>query len=172
MKRFAFLLIITLFLLSCTEKSAKNNEPIVLDSLKREELKITIINDSAQTNHITDNHTSFWVPTQNQLDTIDSILEKAITDNYKSYYRHLKPNTFKSYYRQYVTYTEANGDSIVFINAFLKNNFCPLPGDNVRKRDDWQYYLIKAKDGGDSFWHVTINLTQRRYFYFIVNGVA
>ncbi len=84
MKRFAFLLIITLFLLSCTEKSAKNNEPIVLDSLKREELKITIINDSAQTNHITDNHTSFWVPTQNQLDTIDSILEKAITDNYKA----------------------------------------------------------------------------------------
>ena len=71
MKRIIYLTILGFFLVSCIHKEAKKNELIKLDSLKREELKITIINDSLQTNHIAKEFISFWMPTYNQIDTIN-----------------------------------------------------------------------------------------------------
>ena len=171
MKRIIYLTILGFFLVSCIHKEAKKNELIKLDSLKREELKITIINDSLQTNRFAKEFISFWIPTYNQIDTINSIIRKAIKANNKEYDIHLKPDSLKSYYRQYVCYTEANGDSIAFINAFLKIDFRHLPGDG-RKRDDWQYYLIRVKDGGEFYWHIKVNLTKKKYYNFVVNGDA
>ena len=171
MKRIIYITILGFFFVSCIHKEVNKNELINLDSLKREELKITIINDSMQTNHITKEFISFWIPTYNQIDTINSIIRKAIKENSKKYYIHLKPDSLKSYYRQYVCYTETNGDSIAFINAFLKIDFLPLPGD-VRKRDDWQYYLIRVQDGGEFYWHIKVNLTKKNYYKFTVNGDA
>jgi len=172
MRQLAYLIILTLTFLSCIQRDIDMKAKIALDSLKREELKITIINDTNQTKYITDNYTSSWTPTLNQLLTIDSILEKAIRDNGKDYYRHLKPITFKNYYRQYVCYIENNGDSVAFINAFYKIDFRPMPGDSVKRRDDWQFYLIEVKDGGDCYWNISINLSKKKYYNFIVNGNA
>ena len=133
--------------------------------------KIALINDSTQTKYITNSFSSFWVPTQNQLYTIDSIIEQAILENGKDYYKHLKPGSVKHYYRQYICYTDAKGDSIAFINAFWEIDFLPLPGD-IRKRDDWQFNLIKVFDGGDRYWQVWINFSEKRYYNFNVNGEA
>jgi len=149
---------------------------MALDTLKFNKFpiftnKITIINDSTQSKYIADSFTSFWVPTQNQLDTIDSIIEQAIRENGKDYYKYLKPDSVKQYYRQYICYTDTKGDSIAFINAFLKIDFLPLPGD-VRKRDDWRYNLIKVFDGGDRYWQIWINFSKKRYYNFHVNGEA
>ena len=171
MRQFAYLVILGQFFLCCTHKNVKKSESIELDSLKREELKITIINDSAQVKYIADSFVLFWIPTQNQLDLIDSIGKQAIKENGKDYYRHLKPDSLKHYYRQYICYTDSNGDSIAFINAFLKNIFLPLPGD-IRKIDDWQYYLIEVNDGGENYWRIFINITKKRYYNFNVNGEA
>lgn len=171
MRQFAYLVILGQLFFCCTYKDVNKSEKVELDSLKREELKITFINDSTQTKYLADSFVSFWTPTQNQLVMTDSIVKQAIRENGKDYYSHLKPDSLKQYYRQYICYIDAKGDSIAFINAFLKIDFLPLPGD-VRKRDDWQFNLIKVLDGGDRYWQIWINFSEKRYYNFNVNGEA
>lgn len=173
----AFLGLFLIGLLVCTCKNTETKKVILIDkdSLNREELKSTVINDSMETKWITDDCKHFWTPSRNQLDIADSLTVKAIKMNYKKYYKHLKPDSFKDFYKQYVCYIDSKGDSIIYLNAicyigndivFDKNNKA------TQTRFDWQNHLFIVDDGGDCFWSIYINFSKRISFRFSVNGVA
>jgi len=153
----------------------KHIAAIDADSLRREELKVTIINDSVETRWIIEGKRSFWTPNEKHLKKIDSIVLDAIKTNYKNTYRHLKPDSLNEYYRQYVCFIDINGDSIVYINAACTIDIQMIidKSNKVHRiRDDWQHHLLNVEDGGDCYWSVYINLTKNRYFRFSVNGIA
>jgi len=72
--KFIQIILLSFLFLSCNKIKTDNNKTVELDSLQKEELRITFINDSTQMNRVSDKYTSFWRPTWIQLDTIDSIL--------------------------------------------------------------------------------------------------
>lgn len=67
----------------------------------------------------------------------------------------------KQYKRQYIAYHNKNGKKLVFVNCFCETY------DN-----NWQIEFVNMMDGGECFFHVTINLSSRRYTNFNVNGNA
>lgn len=169
---FLFLILLTF---SCRQNEATKTERIDKDSLKREELKLTFINDSIQVKSITSDYRSFWTPSQNQTYLVDSIAIKAINDNPKNQHRFLKPGSYKDFYKQFVCFIDSKGDSIVFINAFCRvGNHVEFNKDKnpTMLRFDWQHYLYLVDDGGDCFWVIYINWTKRKCVRFTVNGFA
>ena len=177
MRTFLIFLLLGLLFHSCRH-SVTVNKPIVAidgDSLRREELKVTIINDSIETKWIIEGKCSFWTPKEKHLKKIDSIVLNAIKTNFKVRYRHLKPESLNDYYRQYVCFIDINGDSIVYINAACTIDIHMIidKSNKVNRiRDDWQHHLLNVDDGGDCYWSVFINLTKNKYFRFSVNGIA
>jgi hypothetical protein len=143
-----------------------------IDSIKKEELRITLIDDTSQISWIAGNFLSFWTPSTNQLNVIDSITQQTIKENKKEYYKRLTPSTFKNYFRQFSCYIDKNGDSIVFINAMCEIRLNPEPDLKGNYRADWQHEIITVKDGGECFWCLWINFTKRKSTKFVVNGEA
>jgi hypothetical protein len=66
-----------------------------------------------------------------------------------------------SYYRQYVAAISANGEKVVWLNCMC----------NV-ENEDWKKSLIMVMDGGSCYFSLMINLTNKKYYDLIVNGVA
>jgi hypothetical protein len=175
MRTFILFILIGILNFSCINRESNTALKVEKDSIEKEKLKYTVINDSLETKWISDDYKRFWIPTQAQIDIVDSITIRAIKINYKDYYRHLKPDSLKNFYRQYVCYIDSIGDSIVYLNAicyvgydlvFDKNN------NVTQKKFDWQHHLMIVDDGGDCFWSIYINLTKKKYFSFSVNGMA
>jgi hypothetical protein len=175
MMRTVFIEIILLvFLLSCNEGGNNSISNTNADSLNAEISRITFIKDTNETNHITGGQHSFWIPTQNQLIEIDSMVIKAIRNKNTVHYKHLKPGNLKDYYRQYVCYIASNGDSLIYINALWKIGLEPPSENNITKSErwDWQHYMIYVKDGGDSFWNLRINFSKKKYLELNINGLT
>jgi hypothetical protein len=158
-------------LLSCRQNETKVKY-VNKDSIDKENLRYTLINDTSETKWIVDKGLLFWKPNQEQNILIDSIINAAAKKIYKKTYRYLSPDSISRFYRQYVCFVDSNGDSIVFVNAlchifndpvFDKNNNARLV------RADWQHHLIIVHDGGDCFWRIWINYSKKKYFRFSVN---
>jgi hypothetical protein len=167
--------LIFILLCSCNKFNHGDKLAFDLDSLEKEELKITLINDTTQIRWIIKDYKSFWSPTNDQMNSIDSIIVKGIQENQRDFYRRLNPASYKSYYRQYVCYTLANGDSMVYIRAICEVGDYPMEDKNGQlyfKRNDWQNKFQTVMDGGDCYWHIWINFTKRKYLRFIVHGLA
>jgi hypothetical protein len=176
MRFFQGLITIGLIIGPCQHGEIRKNVALIYsDSLKREELMATIINDSTDTKFFDLDIKGFWIPSQNQLDLVDSIIISAIKTNYKKENKYLRPGSFKEYYKQYVCFIDCNGDSMVFMNAFCEVRYFTVLDKNSsspRKREDWQHNLRFVFDGGDCFWNIIIKLTKRKYIRFSVNGYA
>ena len=177
MRTFFVSLLLGLLFFSCRSSVTANKQiaAIDADSLRREKLKVTIINDSIESRSIIDGKCSFWTPKEKHLRKIDSIVTSAIKTNYKDRYRHLKPDSLNEYYRQYVCFIDIHGDSIVYINAVCTIDIHMIidKSNKVNRiRDDWQHHLINVDDGGDCYWSVYVNLTKNKYFRFSINGIA
>jgi hypothetical protein len=190
MKKITVLILFGSISFSCNQTPPKKETPIVLDSLKREELKInpqkeelialdslrreelkmTIISDTSQIKWISKGFTNVWIPTQRHLNITDTILVRAIKENQNKNIRKLKSACYKEYYRQYVFYVNNGSDSIVYINAICHIYPVPSIDVNERKRRPWQHRLEDVEDGGVCFWHVWINFHKRNYYNFTVNG--
>jgi hypothetical protein len=175
MRIFILFLLFGFLLISCTHKLSPDNDLLILDSLQSEELKITFINDTAVTKWYIDSMQSFWIPSQSNLNEIDSIIARAIAENKNKHFKYLNSNSIKDYYRQCICHINNDGDSIVYINALCHFMNLPVFDDKnniTTVRPDWQHYIIRVHDGGDCFWSIWINLTKRKYFNFRVNGHA
>lgn len=172
------ILLLIVFLSSCKIKTLdiETLSAFSIDSIEKEELRITLINDSNQVHYfIDDDYISFWSPTKSQMNEIDTIIINGIRENSKDYYNNLSPNTYNDYYRQYVCYILPDGDSIAFINAICRITEHPVEdkhGQYYFIKDDWQHNLIYVMDGGDCFWRIWVNFSKKKYLRFIVNGVA
>ena len=70
-------------------------------------------------------------------------------------------NKFK-YFRQYVAGINGNGDKIVWINFF-----CGPP-----KKKNWKNEIIMVADGGSCYFNLKVNLTEKKYYEYSVNGIA
>ena len=73
----------------------------------------------------------------------------------------------KDYKRQYVVIENSKGEKEIWINC-LCNEFC----DRFSDRDSWQKSVGIILDGGNCFFQLKINLTQKKYYDFYVNGYA
>ena len=166
------IIFIPILLISCGQIKIDRNQAVELDSLQKENMRITIINDSTQMRHVTKKYSFFWTPTWQQLDKIDTILVHSISEIKDRKLYQLKVDSLKNYYRQYVCYKDSVGDSIIYINALHEVMYIPtLPNERPLKQD-WQHYLIYVHDGGDCFWHIWINFSKKEQFRFIINGDA
>ena len=67
----------------------------------------------------------------------------------------------KRYKRQYIAVTNPNGEKEVWVNCFC--TFFDY---------DWQHKILRARDGGNCFFNLKINLTKGVYYALDVNGEA
>jgi len=166
------IILFSILFVSCDKLKIDRNEIVKLDSIQRENFRITIINDSNQMHRVTKKYSFFWTPTWKQLDTIDTILIHSISEIKDRNLYSLKVDSLKNYYRQYVCYKDSAGDSIIYINALREVMYLPtLPNERPLKQD-WQHYLIFVMDGGDCYWQIWINYSKKKQFRFTINGDA
>jgi len=159
---------------SCHTIDKGNRNAFDLDSIQKERLRITLINDSTQIKWTIKEYIGFWSPSENQMSIIDSIISKGIGDQNRKY-RRLNTTSYKDYFRQFVCYVQPGGDSIVYVNAICRVNDNPMEDDSgnlYSVREDWQHELIRVKDGGDCFWCIWINFSKKKYQKLVVNGMA
>ena len=169
------IILFSILFVSCGQHKIDRNKLVTLDSLQRQNLRITIINDSTQMLIVTEKYTSFWTPKWNQIDSIDTILIHSITEIKDRNLYYLKVDSIKNFYRQYVFYKDSIGDSIVFINAMRHLRYLPEIGTSINskpKRQPWQKFIISTDDGGDSYWHIWINYSKKEKIKFLINGDA
>ena len=69
----------------------------------------------------------------------------------------------RKYKVQYIPFITSNGRKKVFVNAFCDYN---LNFDLL----EWKKHLIQVYDGGSCFFHLIINLTDKKYEEFHTNG--
>lgn len=67
-------------------------------------------------------------------------------------------NLDRPYYRQYIAVITAAGDKEVWINCM-----CAVASGK------WKKQIIRTKDGGNCYFNLKINLTQKIYYDLIVN---
>lgn len=65
------------------------------------------------------------------------------------------------YKRQYVPIINNKGEKEVWINCFCDT-----------WDSDWQTEILDVLDGGNCYFQMKINLTEKKYYDFMVNGVA
>lgn len=70
----------------------------------------------------------------------------------------------KKYKIQYVPFIDSTGDKKVYVNCFCSYYW-------NYDSNGWNKYLIEVKDGGNCYFHVTINLTTNNYEDFYINGL-
>ncbi len=67
----------------------------------------------------------------------------------------------RNYKRQYIAVTNAKGEKEVWVNCF-----CEIENDN------WKKEIEVVFDGGDCYFDLKINLSTKKYYDLMVNGVA
>jgi hypothetical protein len=164
--------ILILVLTSCKYQSKQTDSKIDRATLVRDTLR-AVITDTIETRFIARNK-PLWTPTKDQFDQIDSILIRAIKDTLAITNNDFKIKNINGFYRQYVCYQDDNGDLIVFVNAFCHLLDKPVDscGTVIWKKYDWKNDLLTVNDGGPCYWSIKINLTRKKHFNFLVNGVA
>lgn len=61
--------------------------------------------------------------------------------------------------RQYIIYLDTVGDTCAFVNCMMNDNY-----NHPERR------FVDVCDGGDNYWRVKLNLTQRRLLTYNING--
>ena len=69
----------------------------------------------------------------------------------------------KKYKLQYIPFLDSNGDKKVYINGF-----CGLDWEFGY----WKQTLVQVMDGGSCFFHLSVNLTKKKYEQLFTNGYA
>jgi hypothetical protein len=116
--------------------------------------------------------------TDNEMIIIDSLIKEAVNGRnrkVKSYFKEWKLkdpkmssqlNDFiidlKNYKRQYLVSLNQKGKKVVHVNCL-----CSVFG-----MDDWKTQEIVVRDGGKCFFQLDVNLFEKTYIDFIVNGSA
>ena len=67
----------------------------------------------------------------------------------------------KRYKRQYVAVINEKGEKEVWVNCFCSNS-----------ENDWKKRIVYVFDGGNCYFSLKINMTKKKYYDLMVNGVA
>jgi len=100
--------------------------------------------------------------TSTDLKEVDNLLIASIAsynDNTLIQKTFKEPIELKHYRRQYVPFINSQGEREVYVNCFC----------TVSMQDGWKEHLVYVMDGGNCFFHVTVNLNKRTYEDFRVN---
>lgn len=172
-------ILVVLVLASCEGKLNYNENKATTkfkaDSLEREKLRYSIINDAKQANFISEGDTNLWTPTKEQVEQIFSLTRKSISANENKFSRYLKADSLDSSYKQVICYVDSKGDSLVFINGLCEIGDYPKEDSNGKLRfyrRDWQNSLILVNDGGDCYWRAFINFSKKQVDGPYANGEA
>ena len=90
------------------------------------------------------------------VNSIDSIFSKCLADN------HIDTGYYK-YKRQYVAFVDKDKHKKIWINCF-----CNDEGDFKY----WKKQPVLVEDGGDCFFNFMIDLNDKQYYRFEVNGIG
>lgn len=69
------------------------------------------------------------------------------------------PTKLTNYKKQYVPYINIDGEKEVWVNCFCSS------------KQGWKTNIIDARDGGDCYFNLKINLTKKKYYALHVNGI-
>jgi hypothetical protein len=160
-----------IFLIAVGFTSCKNSQNHSIDNKATfNDTSIAVINDTMQAKFYVGDYT-LWSPTQNQIIIIDSIMRESTSDTLMVD----RILDFNKYYKQYICYIDASGDSIIYISGF-----CQIPSAPVRDSTmnwkltphDWKHNFLRVDDGGRCFWQMRINFTKKKYSDYTINGYA
>lgn len=104
--------------------------------------------------------------TLNEYEIIEDLLRECIAN----YNKNSEPDgsgydctiDLSNFKRQYVAVVNSDGDREVWVNCFCRGH------DVV----NWKKYIVFARDGGNCFFNLKINLTKKQYYDLMVNGYA
>ncbi|WP_299765279.1 hypothetical protein [uncultured Dokdonia sp.] len=140
------------------------------NSCSKTDTTITVLNDPANFKYIyhfnnekLSEDTKSWKITKENFTLIDSLLKSKLLKNgppHDVHFRTLSEKYLENYFRQYIPYIDKNGDRIVYINAACY------------KSEHWKTNLIIARDGGDCYWQLKINLDKKIMYEFHTNSIA
>lgn len=103
-----------------------------------------------------------FTPSIEEVALAEKLLRQAIdTIHFYGHERFVR-NNLRKYLRQYFGYINSQGERIIEINALWK-----------RDEDEDSKWLTGREfvnDGGDHYWQIKINLTNKECFAFSVNG--
>jgi hypothetical protein len=164
------LYISTLVIISGLISCHNSNHLAVQNNDNFSDTSIAVISDTNQTKFYIGN-SPLWIPTQNQIYTIDSIMRETTKDSLIVG----RILDFDRFYKQYICYKDTLGDSIIYISGF-----CHIPsspemdsiGNWRMTPHDWKRNFLRVDDGGPCFWQMKINLTRKKYFNYMINGYA
>ncbi|MGZ4850633.1 MAG: hypothetical protein ACXV2C_04560 [Candidatus Bathyarchaeia archaeon] len=102
--------------------------------------------------------------TNRDLQTINKLLQDCINtqndkqDTTKEFSEYIDLRKYKI---QYIPFLDQKGDKKVYINCFCASDW---------GFEYWKQALVEVDDGGSCFFHLTINLTQKKYEQLFTNG--
>lgn len=161
----SFLMLI-IILISCGNVNTNNSiEPKIEDTLINTSTFAVISFDPSR-NFPFDKKCKQAELTNNEIESIDSVLKKCIAD-YNSSFQGDSNASFKidlikgNYRRQYVPILNGKGEKEVWVNCL-----CSILDD------DWKKNILIVDDGGNCFFNLKINLVTGKCYEFRVNGLA
>ena len=132
--------------------------------------KLAIIKNKDYIEWLTSKDFEIWYPNSSELVQIEEILLQAIRDDKFNFLKTKRiVELKKKYYRQYLCYTNESGEKIVYINSMCEL-FTDYDKDNKPIKFDWKTKMVDVSDGGECYWNIKINLTNKTYFDLIING--
>lgn len=168
--KLALLLFFTASLTACGQishkKQADNIPQIQGANITFDTSKIAIIQFDKKRNYPFDETFNAAKLTQMELQLVDSLLSACVGWYNNSLDKDKRgwgiDLTTHNYRRQLVVATNKDGQKEVWVNCF-----CYTWNNN-----NWKTQILLVDDGGNCYFNFKINLATKKYYDFIVNGVA
>ena len=162
MKNIQLIILIIFFTsMNCVSQQKK---PIIAENYKTEKFDVAIFPKT----YIDLLPEKRFTPTKAQVDLAELELKtKLKVINSKKVNQNsslIIDENLKKYRRQYFGYIDENGDEILIINSFWK--------EQKYFKETWLNERVSVKDGGSYFWEVKYNITKGKLFDLYVNGYA
>ena len=163
-------LCLTNVLTSCGQSQNKKTGEIIktksTSSIQFDTSKTSIIPFIQSGSYPFDNLFKATTLTQNDINSVDSLLIACVTDynnsvdkDHKEWSIDLKKNIYR---KQLIVVTNKKGEKEVWVNCF-----CDTWGS-----DKWKTEILLVNDGGNCYFNFKINLTTKKFYDLGVNGLA
>jgi hypothetical protein len=115
-----------------------------------------------------------WKPNQAEINIAENIIPIIISENNTDNSVNEIYENITDYYFQLIPYLDKDKRKIIYVNSlcksFVKNPLPNLDGSEPQDEIEWKSYFYDVDDGGNCFWQVKIDVEQKEYFDFSVNG--
>lgn len=98
---------------------------------------------------------------QRELTQLKRLIQQKMESEKKLFKRHSKQS---DYFKQCICITNQKNEKIVWVNCISK--------EDKYLTNRWQYEMLQADDGGESFFQLTVNLSKAIVIGFNMNGQA